>query len=289
MDFNNTNWHLYKAFIVAYETQNLHRASEVLGVSRSAVSQNLKELGNQLGVVLFNSTAKGVIPTGIANNIYPAIKNAITSIIETENNLHQFTNDSTGTIKIAMINSYVELFSEYIKEFNAKYPKVKIEILNLAKGIIESGKIDFVICADMFLSDTNYKTINLSEIHNVFMATREFVAKYNLPKTLTKDDFSKLPIIAREGMWQKFCSLNNIDANCIAIKTGSSDMTYSLVKKSIGIGFCAKQVHENNPDLVLLDITGIKFPATTSVVGYNKTLSKPAQAFVDGLITYCRT
>ncbi len=50
-------------FSVVYEVQNLTRAAEVLYMTQSAVSQNLKKMEEELGVQLFERSNRQNAPT----------------------------------------------------------------------------------------------------------------------------------------------------------------------------------------------------------------------------------
>jgi len=289
MNFNNTNWHLYKTFIVVYETGNLHKASEILYISRSGVSHNLKELSGQLGTTLFTAHSKGVAPTSEANEIYPIIKNAIISIVEAENNLQSFNSESVGTIKMAMTASHVELYAEYMKEFCTKYPKVKLELFERNSiDLLEQGKIDFILATEKFFSNTELKTINISHVSSIFIASKEFLSKNSLSQSVTKNELLNLPIIAHRDTWTEFCKDNKIDILPFVFKTASSDMTYSMTKRAIGVGYYFKELLSNNEQsIIALYTKDVVLPIAKTSCGYKNNLSKPAKAFIDGLIEYC--
>lgn len=55
-------WHL-KAFLKIAETGSISRASESLGVAQPSLSQQLVRLEEEVGVALFQRTARGVTLT----------------------------------------------------------------------------------------------------------------------------------------------------------------------------------------------------------------------------------
>ena len=109
MKQSNTNWNHYKTFITVYEVKNMHRASNILGITRSAISHNMKELGNQLGVALFTPHSKGVEPTNDAIDIYPMIKSAVESITRAESHASASGSESRSTVKKAVSAASVEI------------------------------------------------------------------------------------------------------------------------------------------------------------------------------------
>ena len=289
MEISNTNLNLYKSFIVVCETRNLHRASEVLNISREAIRQNIKELSNQLNTSLFNSNNKGVEPTELAKSLYPEIKNALEIIAQTEKSLN---NKTQSTIKMSVHNLFIKYYlNDYLKDFYAKYPNIQLEF---QKGngtdLLSNNKVDFIIDANYSL-DTNFKFIRLfpEKSNSHFVASKDLLKKHGLTKDIKKEDLLKLPIIEREDIlpiYQKFLNTNQTPT---FIKVPSSDIIFSMVKNGVGIGCFAQWLIENanDPEIVKLNISDITLPSLELVCCYKKTLSKPAQVFIDGLLAFC--
>jgi len=287
--------------VVVFETRNLARAAGILGISRSAVRQNIRELGNQLGVTLFIPHQKGVMPTSDAGQLYPNIKKAVDLIIEAENSVNAFTADSPGLIKMAMSNTAViMLIRDYMAEFCAAYPKVTFEFFSLeSRPLLERGEIDFILDDDLFFMGSSLDTINLFTANPVLIAAKEFLRRHNLGETITSDDLARLPVIALRP------SPYDIGVHTSPyIKTVSLDMTYQMVKALLGVGHFCRELLDSlaDPDIVAVNITNVPLQKLNVVVGYknlasrepcsaslrNTTLSKPARAFIEGLQKFCK-
>ena len=283
---NNTNKNLYNVFLLVYEMRNMHRVADKLRVSRSAISQNIKELSSQLGVPLFTSSRQGVVPTGEANNLYPIVKSAMESIAQAETGLQAFTADSIGIIKMAMSNTTVELYvKDYLKEFCKKYPKVRLHFFNRDSiGLLEQGKIDFILDLDFIFKSTDFKTIDLFDMSGAFFASKEFLKENNLTANITKAQLFGLPIITQPSSWAEF--FKSVEPFMIA---SSANMVISMVKSSIGVGFHCRELLDklNDDELVILNVKDLTMPTGKVVCGYSTSLSRPAQAFIDGLVAKC--
>jgi len=286
MNFGNTNWNLYRSFIAVFETGNLHRAADALGISYSAVWQNIRTLGDQLGFALFTPHTKGVIPTGDAKGLYPTVKSAVDLLVGAEVGSRAFTGESTGTIRMSMSGFIVELYvKRYLQDFCAKYPKVRLDFVGrAATDLLATGKIDFVIDLDYMFRGTDFKTIDLFSPAAVFVASKTFLAKHGLSHKISADQFQKLPLIAQGESYGAFGNTSDLFIN-----VPSGEVLFSLLKSSIGIGFSAKEQLSlwNDPDLVELDVQGFTAPPTKIVCAY-KTLSRPARAFIEGLVAWVK-
>ena len=58
-------------FCEAYRQKNLHRAADELSLSRQALSKSLAQLEIELGAPLFMRSAQGLVPTALADSLYP--------------------------------------------------------------------------------------------------------------------------------------------------------------------------------------------------------------------------
>ena len=289
MQFNNTNWNLYKSFVVTYEKRNLTAAAGDLCMSRSAVGQNIKELERQLGVVLFTPTRKGVDPTAEADNLFPDIKKSVAAIINAENGLQTFTSESTGTIKIAIPDQTFDyLIANYLREFYGKYPNVRLEVYRLVPAIIKTDNIDFVFDMDYKFAGQPLETVNLFYIHGNLIAHKGFLEKRGLAVNLSKEDFLKHPIIMYHDDPWVMAHEQSYSGEPSIIKTDSSNITLFLVKNQIGIGWYGKEQLEmlNDPELVEVNVEGFALPVLTVTCAYNKILSRPARAFLEGLLQF---
>ena len=287
MKTSNTNLNLYKTFVAVFETQSMGKASEALGISRAAVSQNIKTLGGQLDVVLFVTHRTGVTPTPQARKLYPTIKQALDLIADTES-LLEAPDKNTGTIKIAINNLYADIqIKEYLKKFCTLYPNVKLEFFTRdGLALLEQKKIDFVIDLDVVFKNTNCKTIELFTLTGAFIASKEFLKKRGLSQTISKDDLIKLPFIARREAWPLYLQQMDAPQEPHVTIAASNDMTFSMAKNGLGVGCLSKETLAKMSDenTVTLNVKNIHLPPVKVVCGYNN-LTHHARKFIEGLTT----
>ena len=292
MRFTNTNWNLYRSFILAYETKNMHRVAEILNISPQAVRQNIKELTNQVGTKLFNASRSGVQPTSAAIELYKEIEPAVSQLCFGERNISEFNADSAATIR--MITSATMtgiMMCDYFKIFKQKYPKVEIEIFNRADSesfnLLLQSKVDFIIDYDHICKKYDLKKIDLFVSNCILIASKNFIRENNLGKTITKFELSKTPIIGYDKNISQLISENNISALSF-LKTATVEPVYTLVKSGIGIGIYFDDLlkRQTNGEIDVILPADFELPKVTMSIGYKGKLTKAAQVFVDGLIKY---
>lgn len=119
----------YDVILEVVKTNNISQAAKNLNYSQSAISQTIKSFENDMGFPIFKRTNSGV-------KLLPNAKSVIKSleIIHQENlKLQQLSDSMTqseiGTVRIGSFISIAMIYlPNILKEFTAKYPKIKFEI-----------------------------------------------------------------------------------------------------------------------------------------------------------------
>jgi len=268
----------YESFVAVFEHLNVSKAADAIGKSASSVSQSLKLLSQQLGVALFNSTNKGMIPTSHAMTLYPQAKRAMDYFRQSVEDARSLNADSVAIIRIIIPSSSLIVFGPFFKKFNRKYPNIKIEFFHRSQkdsfNQLMQGNVDFAIELDYVGEIHNLNVVSLLESKMIFIATREFLNEMQLTEKMTIEDFFRCPIIGTR----------NIQGLEPSIKTATVESTYSLVRNDVGIGmyfenlFQAQRPHEKL-DIVEIQVEGIELPSIKMVYGYRKYLTKASKLF----------
>ena len=138
-----------KYFIKAAERSNFTEAAALLNISQSTLSQQIKQLEDELGVPLFDRIAKRVMLTEAGKLFLP---HAIQTVRKSEDGremIKELNNIQTGSLTIGATYGLSSLLTQTLIRFSEKYPKIKISIEfgtsdELLKMITES-KLDFAL------------------------------------------------------------------------------------------------------------------------------------------------
>lgn len=171
-------------FVAIVEAGQITRASEVLHLSKSAVSHALTDLETHMNLKLIDKTGGDWQLTEAGSHYYNQSKKILTDIKAMEDEVRQESQTLTGLIRLSAPVTYgtytlVPIISEFLKI----HPKILIE-LNLAERSIDmiGKRIDL----SFRLGDVNDKSL---EVHKVgesqlmMCASPAYLEKFGRPKT----------------------------------------------------------------------------------------------------------
>ena len=138
----------YGIFYKVIELGSFTKAGRQLGYSQSAVSQTIKSLEKELGILLIDRKKDGIQLTSDGKQFFPYIQ----SVYQAEQSLHQKKLEMQGlldsTIRIGTFTSVSRnLLPRLMKEFKKEYPAVNFVLqqgeYTSIPGWVKAGTIDF--------------------------------------------------------------------------------------------------------------------------------------------------
>lgn len=138
-----------KYFIKAKELLNFTEAARVLNISQSTLSQQIKQLEDELGVLLFNRIGKRIITTEAAEMFGGYALQSIDKANQGLLLLKDLNNLNTGKITIGVIYSMRIPFAKALIQFAKQYPNIKVQVVfGTTKDLLEQLSLhhfDFVL------------------------------------------------------------------------------------------------------------------------------------------------
>jgi DNA-binding transcriptional LysR family regulator len=126
-------------FLAVARTGSFSGAARQLGVSRSAVSQAVRQLEEQLRVVLVQRTTRSVALTEAGRRLVEGVAPAVAQTAATLVEVSAKPGEVTGSLKLTLPQSALPLLIEpVLPVFRSRYPRVEIEL------VIEDRKVDIV-------------------------------------------------------------------------------------------------------------------------------------------------
>ncbi|MDL2319616.1 hydrogen peroxide-inducible genes activator [Alistipes sp. OttesenSCG-928-B03] len=104
-------------------------ASEHCFVTQPSLSMQIKNLEEELGVVLLDRTKKPVIPTEAGAVVIRNAREAIRAFNYVRESVNELKGEVSGTLNLGVIPTVSPyLLNRFIPDFTARYPKVELEI-----------------------------------------------------------------------------------------------------------------------------------------------------------------
>lgn len=156
--FHRIDINLYPLFISIYEQHSISKAAQIMNITQSAASHALQRLRQHLNDDLFVRTGSQMLPTPFAEQIYPAIKDALIAIQRISLPSQSFDPNTVKTLKIA-VHDEIEpiVFPQLVKHFlhsayAIQFVSIKLDRKNMVADMA-TQQIDFVIDLEQNVSD----------------------------------------------------------------------------------------------------------------------------------------
>ena len=113
-------------FVGIAETGRFSEASKMLFVTQSAVSQQIKQLEEELGTQLFVRQTHSVMLTESGQELLPLAKSVLRGVAECRDRISDLKGLLCGTLNIGLTYSLEPYIRETMLGFMGQYPKVKV-------------------------------------------------------------------------------------------------------------------------------------------------------------------
>lgn len=152
-------------FVEVARLNNFTRASERLNIAQPALSQQIGNLEQELGLKLFKRTGRGVTLTEAGEQFYIGAEKTLAEAQRTKDSVKGFINYPHGNIIVGALESLVQTrLPRLLVEFGKEFPKIKVFIReNTTEPLLDAlkkGELDLALAHAV---DVKYSThlINL--------------------------------------------------------------------------------------------------------------------------------
>jgi len=179
------------------EHRNFTRAAEALHVSQPALSQQIKQLEESLGVQLLDRTGRTVRPTDAGTAYIEYARRALRELQAGERAIHDVRDLSRGVLRLAMTPTFTAyLVGPVVERFNARYPGIKLGIREMALDAIESAlaedEVDLAIAFSEVRSvELDCRTLFVEKLSVVVGVDHPFALR---PQAIAAGDLESTPL-----------------------------------------------------------------------------------------------
>lgn len=138
-----------KYFKEACELQNFSEAARVLHISQSTLSQQIKQLEDELDVLLFDRIGKRIVPTEAGLAFLPYAVRVIRDAENGKQIIRDLKGIETGVLHVGVTYSMSPLLIAALGLFSKTYPKIKVNVsFGTSEELLdrlEANQLDFVL------------------------------------------------------------------------------------------------------------------------------------------------
>src|SRR6187455_90612 len=119
-----------KALVAVVDRASFARAADHLGLTRSALSQTIRQLEARLSVRLLNRTTRSVAPTSAGARLYERIAPVLREMDAAVAEAVEATGRTAGTLRINTLGMAAQrLIAPRLGRFHRAYPQVVLDIV----------------------------------------------------------------------------------------------------------------------------------------------------------------
>jgi DNA-binding transcriptional LysR family regulator len=281
-----------RVFLEVATQQSFSQAARNLHLTQPAVSMQIKQLEEVVGLPLVSKSGRSIQLTDAGHEILLLSRNVTQQIEQAQLRIEQIAEGHLGRLKLVVASTVSAVATKLLAAFNAEYPNMHISFdVTNREGIIEkleSNEADIVLMGQP-PENMNLSTVAFMENPLVVIAAPSHPLA-NQEKSVSIEQLLEYGFVVREPgsgtrqAMERF--FNDHDASCNTnMEMNSNDAIKQAVSAGLGLGVVSVHTveHEIQEDrLKIVNATG--FPIRRSwylVQRKDKRLSPLAEKFRD--------
>jgi DNA-binding transcriptional LysR family regulator len=283
-----------ETFAAVARLRSFTRAAEELHLTQPAVSIQIRQLVDTIGLPIFEQIGREVALTSAGEELEAMVRRLDDVWNRFESATDELKGLKRGKLRVGLVMTAKYFLPRMLGAFCRRYPEIDIELEIANRGkIIERlrGNQD-----DLYVM--SYPPEDMDVVSQRFL-DNEFVvlapsAHWATNKRLTLQDLAGEPFLLREvgsgsrHVIDQHVQRAGIHLN-VRLSLASNEAIRALVASGMGLAVLSRHALgdslERDDGLAILDVEGFPLQQPWSVVHLrNKVLSLPAQAFLDELL-----
>ena len=174
-----------KAFVAVVDRSSFARAADHLGLSRSALSQTIRQLETRLGVRLLHRTTRSVAPTEPGRRLHERIAPMLREMDDAVAQAVGATSTTAGTLRINTLSMAAKkIIAPRLGRFHTAYPDVILDIV-VDDGLsdIVAGEFDAGIRVGGRLQKDMVAVRLTPDVKLLAVASPDYIARHGEPRT----------------------------------------------------------------------------------------------------------
>lgn len=270
-----------KLFISVSQTLNFTKTASEFFMTQPTVSNYIKSLESSIGVKLLNRDSHSVSLTPEGQEFVGYASQMLTIQMEAESRLRNIAEGRRGYIRIAMLSSAAELFSECLSEFSREQPGVQVDVsikegTEMMRAISQSAYDIYFANRYMIPENESVEYFVTGTGHLNLFVHRDIADKIDINDWSTMKGYHFVSVpetdFALSGQIKAICTNRGIVPDIINYYNRADTL---LLAVNTGIGMAilppALKYYYNFPNVVSIPIEGDD-AVINAVVAWNKSL-----------------
>ncbi len=282
-------------FLVAAEHSSFTRAAEILHLSQPAVSMQMTQFAESLGIALFEKRGRNLVLTQAGETLLPFIRRIAQTLREASDAIDALQGLRQGHIKIALVTTTRYFAPRLTTQFRHQHPEIELEVFIANRESViaqlESNAVDLAIMGRPPAHLPVTAQPFAKHPHGVIAPPDHPLAH---KKRLLPQKLSTQPFLFREAGSGTRSAMNDyftehgLNPPMVQEMT-SNESIKQAVMAGMGLAFISLHtisLEQQTGHLVLLDVKGLPVMRTWYVVHLaSKSLSPAAAAFKKFMLT----
>lgn len=276
-------------FLAAAEHQSFARAAEVLHLTQPAVSMQMAQLSEALGVALFERRGRNLALTHAGQTLVPYVERVAQTLREAGEALDALQGLRHGKLRIALVTTTRYFAPRLVAQFRQEHPQIELEVsIASREGVIaqlESNHADLAIMGRPPAHLPIVAEAFAKHPHGVIASPDHPLAG---KRRIAPSRIAQEPFIAREAgsgtrhAMDQYFAEHQLDPPLVQEMT-SNESIKQAVMAGMGLAFISLHtvsLEHQTGHLVLLDLKGLPVVRSWYVLHRaNRSLSPAAVAF----------
>lgn len=260
---NNFDWRLVRSFLAALDSGSLLGAARALRSTQPTIGRHVAELETQLGVVLFERTGRGLLPTPTALRLAQAARSMESAADQLVRSVSGAEAGVSGTVRITASQTVAcLLLPPVLAQMRIALPDIQVEL-------VSSNQVSNLLRreADIALrmvqpAQSSLVAKRIAKVTLGAYAHRDYLKRRGTPRKL--DDLLQHELVGGDRdqtILQGFAALGHpVTPQAFALRTDDLIAYWEAVRAGLGIGFIADFAARTDPSVVSLLLPSLKIP-----------------------------
>lgn len=246
-------------FLQLIDSMSYTQASQILGITQPALTQQIKKLERAVGSPLFGQVGKKLYLTDAGLKMEQTARKLFNTVKNTVDEIQQYTDSASGYISIGVLNIFEpKVLDEFLVKFSKKYPDVKLVVTFYNReelwDKIDKNEVDFGILyiPDLNANDTSMKQFTIKEIYQESIVLLSPKKNNNLQNMLKEDWGSYTENSYLTHIFKRFYA-SKIPQNKIKVRISRTAQLVEIAKKDKLNTFVTQSYYQAHKDAIKLN------------------------------------